>query len=788
MSELLPIHIQVNVCATLLGEAIARSHGDETLALVETLRHQAAQARGVAEKEVQQHLLQLLDSLGRLTPGQTLCVAKAFSVYLVLINACENAYRTSRLKTAHGHEALPLGGGLVYVLTAHPTEVRSAPAISLGRRITSVLVSWFGRGPGTPPLPVERRQLSALIGLLWRVGIHKRTPVTPAEEVDHIAGQFSDEILTEIFSLRGRGADLRFRTWVGGDKDGHPGITATTLHTSFRRTRQRFYLFFRDRLLAVKEDLLLLDEDIRRSLEKVEQATLDVRRVTAGDGIRMTTLRHALSHLCRQVERSLGQLPLKLVEMSQLLVLFPGMVLPVEMREESTVFLGLKKKRAIGVIGKMLRKARAIAEGGDLHHYIQGLIVSMTRSAADLEAAADVAERAVGSNKIRIIPLFERGEDLDGAPETVDAVLSGSLPFLVRRPWEKNRPLKMEIMLGYSDTAKRMGAFASRRRIFHAMDELTGVCRKHNVEPIFFHGSGGSVTRGGGSIEEQFAAWPESARKLIKLTLQGEMVERTLATPEIFRRGVERLLTVAVSVRSAGEPSTLSNGILEELALVSQEAFKGLVEDDGFRRFVAMATPYPDLSVLHLGSRPSHRPGKSESSADLGSLRAIPWVLCFTQVRLLVPSWYGIGTAYMQLRRDPDKLAALQKAFETNQAFKAFIKLMGFSLAKGDRAVFSLFASQLAPEPEMQTIKEKLMAEERRVMEMVKTLSGKDHLLWFRPWLSQSILLRGSTIHPLSLIQLAALQNRRQNVGKTHTDEILRSAIAGVAVGMLTTG
>lgn len=788
MSELLPIHGQVNVCATLLGEAIARSHGDETLELVEGLRHRAAQTRGVTEEEANRRLLQLLESLGALSPEQTLRVAKAFSIYLVLINACENAYRTSRLRTAFGHEAPLLTGCLVYVLTAHPTEVRSAPAISLGRRITSVLVEWFSRGAETPPLPDEKSQLSALIGLLWQVGIHKHSPVSPAEEVDHMAGQFSDDILTEVLSLRRRGADLRFRTWVGGDKDGHPGITATTLHTSFRRTRQRFYLFFQERLLAVKEDVQLLGEGARRSLEKVERAMLDVKQVTSGDGIRMNTLRHALSHLCRQVERQLGELPLKLAEMSELLALFPGLVLPVEMREESTVFLDLKKKKAIGTIGKMLRKAQSIAEGGYLHHYIQGLIVSMTRSAPDLEAAVDVAERAVGKNKIRIIPLFERGEDLDDAPETVDTVLADQLPFLVRRPWEKNCPMKMEIMLGYSDTAKRMGAFASRRRIFNAMHELTEVCRKHNIEPIFFHGSGGSVTRGGGSIEEQFAAWPEPARKLIKLTLQGEMVERTLATPEIFRRNVERLLDIAGTFATHKKPATLSTGILEELAFVSQEAFMDLVEDKPFRRFVATATPYPDLSVLHLGSRPSHRPGKDAVGADLGSLRAIPWVLCFTQGRLLAPSWYGIGTAFMHLRKDPVKLAALQEAFRNNSAFKGYVKLMGFSLAKGDRTVFSLFADLLAPDPESHTVKEKLLAEEQRVREMVKNLAGEDNLLWFRPWLSQSILLRGSTIHPLSLIELAALQNRRQNVQKPHNDEILRIAIAGVAVGMLTTG
>jgi phosphoenolpyruvate carboxylase len=144
---------------------------------------------------------------------------------------------------------------------------------------------------------------------------------------------------------------------------------------------------------------------------------------------------------------------------------------------------------------------------------------------------------------------------------------------------------------------------------------------------------------------------------------------------------------------------------------------------------------------------------------------------------------YGIGTAFKQLRKDPQKLDALKKAFASDTAFKGFVKLMGFSLAKGDRAVFSLFVDALTEDPELKAIKEELLNEERRVSEMVTTLSGEDNHLWFRPWLSQSILLRGSTIHPLSAIEVAALRNRRRKVQKPHNDELMRIAIAGVAMG-----
>jgi phosphoenolpyruvate carboxylase len=788
MSDLLPIGRQVNVCATLLGEAVSHAHGKEALELVESIRKQAAQTRDAEEPQVKKILSQLVERIDALPPDQTRLVAKAFSIYLALINACENGYRTSRLKTAYDLESPDLSGCLVYVLTAHPTEVRSAPSILLTHRLTCMLAQWFSRGPETPALPDEKRELTALIRLLWNVGIHKESPVTPTDEINHIAHQFSDAILSEILSLRRRGADLRFRTWVGGDKDGHPGINASVLHDSFRQTRQRFHAFFRNRFQAVKTDLELLGDDVGYVLNQVESALKDVSRVTAGDGIRMNTLRYVVSELVKKVTALLGELPLMLMEMEGLLDMFPGMVLPVELREESSVFLELQRKKSIGAIGKMLRKAEQVSRGGCVCHYVQGLIVSMTRSAGDLEAAVDVVHRTVGKGQIPVIPLFERGQDLDAAPEVVDTILTNKLDILSDKLPTNPKKVDLEIMLGYSDTSKRMGAFASRRRILHAMHQITEQCKKHNILPVFFHGSGGSITRGAGSIQEQFAAWPEKARRVVKLTLQGEMVERTLVTPEIFRRNVEQLLAIAGSSKTGDIHSTLvSGGILDELADRSCDSFEHLVKDKNFHRFVALATPYPDLSVLHIGSRPSHRPGK-EAAADLGALRAIPWVLCFTQVRFLVPSWYGIGSAFADMSKHPEKLKALKEEFETNISFKGFIKLLGFSLAKGDGAVFSLLVDTLVKDPELMKVKESLIAEEQRARQMILFLSGEQELLWFRPWLAESIKLRGSSIHPLSVIEAAALRSRRRGIPKLHNDELLRIAIAGTAIGMLTTG
>lgn len=513
-------------------------------------------------------------------------------------------------------------------------------------------------------------------------------------------------------------------------------------------------------------------------MAKVKQALQDVRQVTAGDGIRVNTLNRVVNLLYHQVKTNLGACPAALEEIKGILEVFPALVLPVELREESTVLNKLKKNQTVGAIGRMIRKAAAIAEGGEICHYVQGLIISMTQSIEDLEAALDLTERLMGSNRITIIPLFERGEDLEKATQIMHQALSQKLPL-------SPTPDKVEIMLGYSDTAKRMGTFASRQAIHQTMKKLVKVCKKHNIQPVFFHGSGGSVTRGGGSIKEQVPIWPKEAQDIIKLTLQGEMVERTLVTGDILRRNVEMLLQ---AVNGSSTPTVSEEEkTLQKLAALSEEAFHQLVGDSGFRRFMATVTAYPDLNILHIGSRPSHRPDQTQES-DLTSLRAIPWVLCFTQTRFLVPSWYGIGSAFQQLCKNPEDLALLKKVYQSNQAFSGYIKLMGFSLIKGSAGIFSVFSHQLGHAPEFEEIKNRLLEEEARVATMVKSLSGEESLLWFRPWLAESIRLRSSAIHPLSLLSLIALKNRRQGKNSPDNDNLLRETIAGVAIGMLTTG
>jgi phosphoenolpyruvate carboxylase len=306
---------------------------------------------------------------------------------------------------------------------------------------------------------------------------------------------------------------------------------------------------------------------------------------------------------------------------------------------------------------------------------------------------------------------------------------------------------------------RALGRWAARRRL----------------TMVYFHGAGGSTGRGGGTIEEQAATWPRGSMDPVKLTVQGEMVERTFASPEILRSGVRHAAAARAHPPRPREPSALTR----ELARRSREAFEGLLSDPGFHALLRAATPYRLLGRLFIGSRPPKRGG----AGGLFSVRAIPWVLCWTQVRLLLPSWYGVGAAWKALRRRRGSAAALRRAMKEDPLLRSVVRVLGFSLAKAEPTLWRAYARRLAPEAPPGLL-ERLEEDRRLAEELVRAASGGG-LLWDRPWLEESIRLRAPMIHPLNLLQLKVLSKPRLS---DRDALLLRETVTGIAAGMLTTG
>jgi phosphoenolpyruvate carboxylase len=745
----------------ILGEVVAEAEGVELFDVVEGVRLEMVafrEAHSDADREAA--LDRASERLAGLSVARKTAFARAYTLYLELVNVCENAYRTHRLaekRTSTGTARAQL----TFVLTAHPTESRSPENIRILRRVQDHVVAALQNGR-----PIDRREVGNLVHLAWRAGTHPATRPSVDDEANHIFSLLTDPILAEVTALSDAGHRVLFRSWVGGDKDGHPGVGPEQTVAALQRARARLLAFVDTVLMRpVRGDVALAGgAELASALSSLDGALAALRTVSDGDGGRVETLYRAIDELQSAYETKLGIDHPAVGRLATLLEIFPALVVPLELREERGRF------GADEPIADMMRRIDAIAGGGRIDAYARAVVVSMTLAADDLVEAQRLVVDVFGEPALPVIPLFELPDALERAPAILRGVWAGDA---FRRAVRERGHL--EVMLGYSDTAKRMGMLASRIALHDAMREIGEWAEAEDVRLLFFHGHGGSVGRGGGRIEDLVATWPPSARTPYKHTVQGEMVERTLATPEILRSLVEKVADV-----QENPPAYCGVGELaRELAERSQAAFETRVTNDAFRHLLELATPYARLSTLTIGSRPASRAG-----GGLEELRAIPWVLCWTQTRLLLHAWLGAGQAWRQLRDDPAIDERLAAARDDDPLFRSYARLLSFTMAKTEPGLWRRYRRALAPGAPGELVSA-LDHEYEQALDLACRARGGGTLLPNRPWLEESIHYRAPMIHPLNLLQIELLAKAEWDEAEAR---LFRETVTGIAAGMLTTG
>ncbi len=751
----------------VLGEVLREKLGAALFDRIEGLRRDMAALRGASADETEESLARHLAQLRELAASDRLSVAHAFSSMLELMNACENAYRTHRLRRRPPRLPTARPKGILYVLTAHPTEARSPASIAVFHAIHGVLVRALAEG-------FERHEpaLRHWCSLAVQLASARREKPAVEDEAEHLYSiVLRPETLGALLEASREVGPVYIRSWVGGDKDGHPGVDETSMRNSLQLSRTRLLAFAHDLLAEVERGVVLGGASVGSALSEARRALRDVAVLRAGDGARATAARRKVRVLFGKYVAAIGAPHPALVDLDGLTKMFPALVVPLELREASDVIEGAAAGEP-SAIARMLAELKSVSKGGAPRWYARGLIVSMASSIAHVKAAARVMKEHLGALKIPVIPLFEQREAIEGATTIAEGMLADpALRAAVDEHWDGH----FEVMLGYSDSAKVMGVLPSRLAIASAVGELDALLTREKVTPVFFHGSGGSVDRGGGSIQEQTAWWPRSALELYKATVQGEMVERSFASPEIARSRLDRIAEEGASRASAPALQVVESPALRAFADLVSRAYAEKIAEPSFLEVIQRATAYRYLSVLRIGSRPTKR----GAVTSVEGLRAIPWVLSWTQVRLLFPTWWGVGTAWRA--QGPEERKALAAAYEGDPLFRSFVKSLGFTLAKVELGVFRAYLATSGLEPQLvDRTRREIEAELAGAVELVKALSGSDDLLWFRPWLGASIALRSPMIHPLNLLQITALADEDA--------ALIRETVAGIASGMLTTG
>ena len=445
----------------------------------------------------------------------------------------------------------------------------------------------------------------------------------------------------------------------------------------------------------------------------------------------------------------------------------------------------------------VVRTFRVLRELIDAGHRdaLESYVVSGTESAADLLEVlllmkeAGLARAGGVGAELRIVALFESAATLAAAPRTMDALL--------RRP-EYRAALRavgdeQEVMIGYSDSNKDAGYVASAWATYTAQEGLAAVLREHGATWIFFHGRGGAIGRGGGPTSVAIAALPPgTVCGRLKMTEQGEVLASKYAVAPIAHRELELTAssTIVSSTRGAGgaEAGTPDRhrAVVERLSAGATAAYRALVyEDPDFERFFMAVTPIDEISRLRLGSRPARR----TSDGGIGQLRAIPWVFAWTQSRIVMPAWYGLGTALAAAREDVG-LALLQEMEREWPFFAGLLSNAEMACAKADMHIARRYVELWDDEEPRERIWGMLSAEFDRTRDELLRVTGGERLLDRSPTLQASIDRRNPYVDPLSFLQVELLRRLRAAGGEPdeRLGRVSLLAINGIAGGLRNTG
>jgi phosphoenolpyruvate carboxylase len=801
-------------------------------------------------------------------------VARAFTVYFHLVNLAEEHQRVRILRERSGRTPAPQAASdsvaAAYtrlaaevgadtaaerlealrfhpVFTAHPTEARRRAVSMSIRRLAGLLDERDDAARGVvDSRPVERRLLEE-IDTLWRTAPLRAEKPTPTDEVRAVMAVFDDTLYTaipEVYrriddALQGPDAGhrpplvppfVRLGTWVGGDRDGNPFVTASVTKKAAAIASEHVLLGLEAtaarvargltvatettppsaELLGLWQRLSAADEDgaaeaLKRGPgEQHKRVMLLIARRISATRVRDADLSYAepaqlLAEL-RTVQDSLvaagatRQAYGALQEMIWQVETFGFHLAELEVRQHSAVHAKVLAECEAG--GELSETATEVLEVFRTIAQVQKrygpqaagrYIVSFTQSADDLAAVHELARHAAGPGGtvpvLDVVPLFETFADLQAAPGIMAEIIEH--PAFAARLEETGG--RLEVMLGYSDSSKDVGPVAANLALYEAQAKIAAWAQERGITLTLFHGRGGALGRGGGPANSAILAQPpHSVDGRFKLTEQGEVIFARYGDPTIAKRHIDQ---VAAAILLASAPSnehrnsdaaTRYADVAHTMDAASRERFFSLVKADGFAPWFATVTPMEEIGLLALGSRPARRGLSVESLADL---RAIPWVFAWSQARINLAGWFGLGTA-LEAVGDEE---LLRQAYDEWPLLRTLIDNVGMSLAKADQRIARRYLD-LGDRDDLASL---VLDELQLTQDWVVRITGGEALLAGKPVLQRAVKMRDPYVDALSLLQLRALRVLRaagEGDDVSAWQRLLLLSVSGVAAGLQNTG
>ena len=726
------------------------------------------------------------------------------------------------------------------VFTAHPTEARRRAVVAGIRRVGEQLGRLEDPRASEGERSESMRRLTEEIDSLWRTGQLRTTQVTPLDEVRSTMAVFDEtlfRVVPDIYRELDRAlgpldtgmrpalapAFLRFGSWVGGDRDGNDSVTADVTAATMLIQAEHALLGLeavtlrigraltpdaattppsaelRRRLAALRasEPERWAELEKRSPSEQHRQFLLHVgdrlRATRSGARERYASPADLLADL-RSVQTSLaaaGAPRQAYGEMQHLIwqaETFGFHLAALEVRQHSEVHArAMAEVRTNEPVSPSTQEvldtmgAIATIQARFGREACPRYVVSFTRNVGDIGTVYELAEHATGGIRpvLDVIPLFETVDDLREAPNVMEQMLA--LPPVERRLAETGRGL--EVMLGYSDSTKEVGPLSATLALYEAQSHLSAWAKGRGVRLTIFHGRGGALGRGGGPANRAVRAQaPGSVAGRFKVTEQGEVIFARYGNAAIARRHLEQVASAVLEATTAparSEPSNRFRKLAAGVDSAARAAYRALVEAPGFIEWFADVSPIEELGRMRIASRPPRRGG----GETLDDLRAIPWVFAWSQMRLNLPGWYGLGSGLEAARLDD-----LRLAYAKWPLFNVLLDNAEMSLAKTDRRIATRYLA-LGHRPDLA---ERVLREYDLTKKNVLAVTGHTRLLERHRVLSWAVELRNPYVDALSHLQLRALRELRATSRsaqqRVRAERLFLLTVNGVAAGLQNTG
>jgi len=803
----------INLLASELGSVIKDQAGKKYFKIVEEIRLNSKKYRQTNNNRYLDNSFSTLESL---KPNEIYIIAKAFTIFFYLSNIAEQVFREHTLDNSKISIRKETNKNLSFipVFTAHPTESSRQSTLKKIYKIAEIIENNNSS---------DMSEINSLITQLWYTREVRSTKPNPIDEVKSLI-YYLDILYKDVYQKivddeeitnKAKNFELKFGSWVGADKDGNPYVTT-------KITKQALEIYSNQILNMYKEKIVQFSEEFSISTDFVDSPKILTKKIDKYKKILPKDYKHykrvnydepfriflsLVFHRLDNFQKN-NKGYMYYTEFLEDILLFQESVLEVFGKKIQNNklynFIELVKKFQFHGVSLDIRQNSSVINAKSGKEYLDfealikdipklqkiygdtvfnSIILSMTKSENDVLNLFKICKKYISDENIpSLTPLIEEIDDLQSADIILRKLLLDNQYILFIKKFQNSN---QEIMLGYSDSNKDGGIISSQWNVYNAQIDLFKEGIKKNVNVTFFHGRGGTISRGGGPTYNSISAQPKGTiSNQIRYTEQGEVISDKYSTSYLGFENIKLGLIAFINESDTNLRATIPNQkFLQELSDISLEKYKSFFSKPELIEYFENGTPVKLLSVLNIGSRPTKR---ETNTKTIQNYRAIPWVFGWAQTRNTLTGWFGAGTALDSMIKKHG-IKQVRKIYKNSDFMQNLISNIEMTLAKSDLKIAKLYVEFLMNE-DMLEIYNDINKESKLALISIKKIKNNDELLDDNQILKNTLKVRNAYLDPLSIIQITLMKKmKKRELDPVEKNSLLLS-INGLAAGLRNTG